>query len=142
VVRAIVGDTTAASITPAAARTANNGVVTAFQAFNKSIQAAEKAAASAGKPLDLSAVSTAVSTLQSSVNSAVAGLGSAFTASTDSTTLAGLSTSLTSIAAPTAGNRLSSLRFAVTVASTVLKAEFSVEQSIASALSGYNHNLF
>jgi len=146
-VRAILNDTAAASITPAAATTANNAVLTAFQTFNTSIRTARQSAATAGKPLDTTAVNAAVATLQGSLNSAVAGLSLAFVASSSNPTatlganLASLTANLTSIAAPTAGNRVSAFRFAIEVGYAVFEGEFAVEQTLYNAISSYNHGL-
>ncbi len=144
---AILSDTTSGTITPAAIQAYNQASSSAFQTFNLAIDNAEQASISGGTTLAGASVTPAISALQASLNSAIAGLGTSFASSTFNPTAAvttevnNLSTSLTTIAAPTASNPFSTRLFLRTVSSTVSNARFQINQAVQTAIQGSNTSL-
>ena len=100
-----------------------------------------------GAQLGSTAVSSAVSALQTALTPAINGLGTAFTSSTYNPTatvttqLSSLQSQLLAIAAPTAGNTFSDRLFARTVSSVIFQSQSAINQAVASAIQGYNNSL-
>ena len=135
------------TITATTLRTYNQAVRAAYQAFNVALSNAEQAAISGGTRLDSTAVSSAVSTLQTALTSAINGLGTPFTSSTFNPTatigtdLTNLTSQLTAIAAPAAGNNASAHLFLRSVASAVAQDLSQINQAVTTAIQGYNNSL-
>jgi hypothetical protein len=137
----------AGGITGGTLQTYQQSVLTAYHSFHVAIGNAEQAAIAGGTPLSSSAVSPAVSALQTALTSAINGLGTAFTSSTYNPTatvttqLSSLQSQLLAIAAPTAGNTVSERLFLRTVSSVVGQSEGAINQAVATAIQNYNNSL-
>jgi len=143
---AILNDQPPGSITAPTVQTYNQAVRTAYQAFNLSISNAAQTAIKGGTQLDPTTVSSAVSTLQTALTSAINGLGIPTSntynpTSTVSTQLTILQTQLQAIAAPTAGSSSSAWLFSRTVSSVVAQNLSTINNAVATAIQNYNNSL-
>ena len=144
-ISAIQNDTPTGTISAATLKTYNQAVQTAYQAFSLAISNAEQTSISGGTALSSSAVTAAVSSLQTALDTAIAGLG--LTSKLDPTTtvnstLTTLTTTLTGLTVPTAGNKTSSNLFVRTVSSAISQAEGQINQTVSTAIQNYNNSLF
>ena len=146
-IRAILSDAPTGTLTGSTVRMANQSAQTALQTFNMAINSAKRAAISSGTTLDSSAVTAAVATLQTSLDSTLSSLGTDFTSSTlnpsDSfnALLSTLTTDLTTITAPTTGNYFSARTFANSVNTTLMKAQQQGMELFSTTISQYNQSL-
>jgi hypothetical protein len=97
-----------------------------------------------GTTLDSTAVSSAVSALQTSLNSAITGLGLPSTydpTGTVDAALASLQTALTAISAPTANNSASAHAFLRSISTTIGSSLSSVNKAVSTSVQNYNNSL-
>jgi hypothetical protein len=134
-------------ITSTAQQTYNQAVNTATQTFKLAISNAVQSSISGSAPLDNSAVSSAVSTLQTGLISAIDALGTPFTSSTFNPTsavatqLTTLQNQLLAIVAPTAGNSASTWLFSRTVSSVVSQNLRAINLAVSTSIQNYNNSL-
>lgn len=135
------------SITNSAVKTYNQAAKSAYSTFVSSLTTAVQASISGGTALDATAVNSAISTLKTSLGTAIAGLGSAFTSSSNNPTAAveaaldALATKLTGIAAPTAGNTTSARVFVKAVSGAVFSGFRTINSTVQTAVVAYNNSL-
>jgi hypothetical protein len=144
---AILNDQPSGGITSTTLQTYNQAVSSATQTFRLAISNAVQTSITGGTKLDSTAVSSAVSTLQGSLTSAINGLGTAFTSSTYNPTstvntqLTTLQNQLLAISAPTAGNTFSGFLFSRTVSSVVSQDLRAINLAVSTAIQNYNNTL-
>jgi len=145
--RAVLNDTATGTITPTTLQTFNRAVRTANQAFNTVIGDAARASITGGTALSGTAVSAAVTTLQTALTSAIGGLGTSFGSGTSNPTaavtaeLTTLTTDLTGVTAPTASNTASARLFLRTVSRIVIQSEGVIGQALSTAVRNYDNSL-
>jgi hypothetical protein len=136
----MMSDQPMGTVTSPALQAYNQAAVTALQTFDSAINSAAQTAISSGKALD----STAVSAYQSSLNSAIAGLG--LPAASDprltvDASLATLKTQLLAIKAPAAGNQASASLFVRSINMTIGLNTMKISQVVQTAVANGNNSL-
>ncbi len=141
---AIMNDHTMGMVTSPELQAYNQAELAALQTFDTAINSAAQSAISGGTALDSTAVGSAVSAYQASLDTAISNLGlssaSDPTAAVDAS-LASLQTQLLAIPAPAAGSQTAALQFVRSINMAIGLNTMQISQTVQTAVANDNNSL-